>query len=185
MLRADSINSLKPMMQELYDQGKKDRSDGLTPDQARQRVESFSHPEVLSGGQKSRFLSQEYDADNPEKQRQILLDAGISSYWDGYTDVLNGSVALRDRGVTCYFFTMLPDHAFDPKCLQAAALSRRYYCPVCSLVLAYALSLRNLEEMRGIVVDHSTLHRWVIRLVPLLDEVFADISAQSSAMAYG
>ena len=39
--------------------------------------------------------------------------------------------------------------------------------------LAYALSLRNLEEMmaeRGIIVDHSTLHRWVIRLVPLLDK---------------
>lgn len=41
--------------------------------------------------------------------------------------------------------------------------------------LAYALSLRNLEEMmteRGIAVDHSTLHRWVIRLVPLLDKAF-------------
>ncbi|CQJ04588.1 IS6 family transposase [Yersinia massiliensis] len=41
--------------------------------------------------------------------------------------------------------------------------------------LAYSLSLRNLEEMmaeRGIAVDHSTLHRWVIRLVPLLDKVF-------------
>ncbi|MGP2518176.1 IS6 family transposase [Yersinia sp. 2545 StPb PI] len=41
--------------------------------------------------------------------------------------------------------------------------------------LAYALRLRNLEEMmaeRGILVDHSTLHRWVIRLVPLLDKVF-------------
>ncbi|MDV5373172.1 IS6 family transposase [Enterobacter hormaechei] len=41
--------------------------------------------------------------------------------------------------------------------------------------LAYALSLRNLEEMmaeRGIVVDHSTLHSWVIRLVPLLDKAF-------------
>ena len=41
--------------------------------------------------------------------------------------------------------------------------------------LAYALSLRNLEEMmaeRGIIVDHSRLHRWVIRLVPLLDKVF-------------
>ncbi|ENA1737042.1 IS6 family transposase [Yersinia ruckeri] len=41
--------------------------------------------------------------------------------------------------------------------------------------LAYALSLSNLEEMmaeRGIVVDHSTLHRWVIRLVPLLDKAF-------------
>lgn len=39
--------------------------------------------------------------------------------------------------------------------------------------LAYALSLRNLEEMmaeRGVIVDHSTLHRWVIRLVPLLDK---------------
>ncbi|PUP02293.1 IS6 family transposase, partial [Salmonella enterica] len=41
--------------------------------------------------------------------------------------------------------------------------------------LAYSLSLRDLEEMmaeRGIHVDHSTLHRWVIRLVPLLDKVF-------------
>jgi len=41
--------------------------------------------------------------------------------------------------------------------------------------LAYSLSLRNLEEMmaeRGITVDHSTLHRWVIRLVPVLDKAF-------------
>ena len=41
--------------------------------------------------------------------------------------------------------------------------------------LVYSLSLRDLEEMmteRGIPVDHSTLHRWVIRLVPLLDKAF-------------
>ncbi|CDM89553.1 protein of unknown function [Xenorhabdus bovienii] len=41
--------------------------------------------------------------------------------------------------------------------------------------LAYALSLRNLEEIMaesGVVVDHSTLHRWVIRLIPLLDKAF-------------
>ncbi|CAI2021482.1 Transposase IS66 family [Serratia proteamaculans] len=41
--------------------------------------------------------------------------------------------------------------------------------------LVYSLSLRNLEEImaeRGIHVDHSTLHRWVIHLVPLLDKVF-------------
>ncbi|ELW5673287.1 IS6 family transposase, partial [Salmonella enterica] len=41
--------------------------------------------------------------------------------------------------------------------------------------LAYSLSLRDLEEMmaeRGIHVDHSTLHRRVIRQVPLLDKVF-------------
>lgn len=37
------------------------------------------------------------------------------------------------------------------------------------LYLTYSMSLRNLEDVmaeRGIVVDHSTLHRWVIRLVP-------------------
>ncbi len=37
--------------------------------------------------------------------------------------------------------------------------------------LAYSLSLRNLGEMmeeRGIQVDHTTLHRWVLRLVPLI-----------------
>ncbi|MDE9484246.1 IS6 family transposase [Xenorhabdus bovienii] len=41
--------------------------------------------------------------------------------------------------------------------------------------LAYALSLRNLEEMmagRGVIVDHSPLHRWLIHLVPLLDKAF-------------
>jgi putative transposase len=41
--------------------------------------------------------------------------------------------------------------------------------------LAYALSLRNLEEMmheRGVFVDHSTIHRWVIKLTPVLEETF-------------
>lgn len=45
--------------------------------------------------------------------------------------------------------------------------------------LTYSLSLHHLEEMmaeRGIIVDHSTLYRWVIRLTPLmvrnLDHVF-------------
>lgn len=41
--------------------------------------------------------------------------------------------------------------------------------------VAYSLSLRNLEEMmaeRGIEVDHSSVHRWVIKLVPLLDKAF-------------
>ena len=41
--------------------------------------------------------------------------------------------------------------------------------------LTYSLSLRNIEEMmaeRGITVDHSTLHRWVSRMVPLLDKAF-------------
>lgn len=39
--------------------------------------------------------------------------------------------------------------------------------------LAYNLSLRDLEEMmaeRGIHVDHSTIHRWVVHFSPLLLE---------------
>jgi putative transposase len=41
--------------------------------------------------------------------------------------------------------------------------------------LAYNLSLRDLEEMmaeRGVVVDHSTVNRWVIRFSPMLAERF-------------
>ena len=41
--------------------------------------------------------------------------------------------------------------------------------------LAYGLSLRNLEEMmaeRGISVDHSTIHRWVLRFSPKLLKSF-------------
>jgi putative transposase len=37
--------------------------------------------------------------------------------------------------------------------------------------VAYPLSLRNLEEMmqeRGLFVDHSAIHRWFIKLVPVL-----------------
>ena len=40
---------------------------------------------------------------------------------------------------------------------------------------AYALSLRNLEEMmaeRGVAVDHATVHRWAVKILPLLAKVF-------------
>jgi putative transposase len=40
---------------------------------------------------------------------------------------------------------------------------------------AYSLSYRNLEEMmeeRGISVDHSTVNRWAIRFLPLLEKIF-------------
>ena len=41
--------------------------------------------------------------------------------------------------------------------------------------VAYPLSLRHLEQMmaeRGIAVDHSTVHRWAIKLLPALHKVF-------------
>src|SRR5450631_4100291 len=40
---------------------------------------------------------------------------------------------------------------------------------------AYALSYRNLEEMmeeRGVSVDHSSINRWAIRFLPLLEKIF-------------
>ena len=40
---------------------------------------------------------------------------------------------------------------------------------------AYPLSLRHIEEMmteRGVVVDHATVHRWSIEILPVLAAVF-------------
>src|SRR5665648_153589 len=40
---------------------------------------------------------------------------------------------------------------------------------------AYPLSCRQLEEMmeaRGVSVDHSTVSRWAIRFLPLLENIF-------------
>jgi len=59
-------------------------------------------------------------------------------------------------------------------------LIRLHYPPEVILLcvrwyVAYSLSLRNLEEMmakRGFEVDHSTVHRWVIKLVPLFEKAF-------------
>lgn len=39
--------------------------------------------------------------------------------------------------------------------------------------VAYPLSLRNLEEMmaeRGIAIDHSTVHRWALKVLPVLEK---------------
>jgi putative transposase len=41
--------------------------------------------------------------------------------------------------------------------------------------VAYPLSLRHLEEMmseRGIEVDHSTVDRWAMKLLPALEKAF-------------
>jgi hypothetical protein len=40
---------------------------------------------------------------------------------------------------------------------------------------SYPLSLRHIEEMmaeRGVVVDHATVHRWAMRILPVLAAVF-------------
>ena len=40
---------------------------------------------------------------------------------------------------------------------------------------AYPLSLRHVEEMmaeRGVAVDHATVHRWAIKILPVLAAAF-------------
>lgn len=41
--------------------------------------------------------------------------------------------------------------------------------------VAYPLSQRHLEDMmaeRGVSVDHSTVHRWAVKLLPVLEKAF-------------
>ena len=41
--------------------------------------------------------------------------------------------------------------------------------------VAYPLSLRHIEELmhqRGVFVNHSTVHRWAIKMLPVLAAVF-------------
>ncbi|HEJ9059002.1 TPA: IS6 family transposase [Serratia fonticola] len=70
---------------------------------------------------------------------------------------------------------MLPINVSDPNAFKRLHYPIDIIAQCVYWYLAYALTLRNLEEMmteRGIAVDHSTLHRWVIRLVLLLDKAF-------------
>ncbi len=44
---------------------------------------------------------------------------------------------------------------------------------------AYPLSLRNLEEMmaeRGVDVDHASVHRWALKILPALAKAFQSIA---------
>jgi putative transposase len=40
--------------------------------------------------------------------------------------------------------------------------------------VAYRLSLRHIEEMMaelGVVIDHATVHHWLLKIVPVLTKV--------------
>ena len=62
----------------------------------------------------------------------------------------------------------------------ARVLKRLHYPSDVNLIcvrwyVAYPLSLQHLEDMvaeRGISVDHSAVHRWTIKLLPVLEKAF-------------
>src|SRR5450631_2356217 len=88
----------------------------------------------------------------------------------------NGSVAARRR---CYPESM--SEAPKKKMIESLrkVLKRLHYPIEVMLVCvrwyaAYPLSLRHIEEMmaeRGIVVDHTTVHRWAVKMLPILAAV--------------
>lgn len=86
--RTDISKSTKaaiPFFEQFYQAGKKDRQNGLTREQAQQRVNEFRDPDFLpESEQKATMLNQSYTADSPKKQREILLENAIATYWDGY-----------------------------------------------------------------------------------------------------
>ena len=64
-----------------------------------------------------------------------------------------------------------------PNPAEARVLKRRHYPFDARLMcarwyIADSLSLRHIEEMvavRGIEVDHPTVHRWALKLLPVLE----------------
>lgn len=82
---SDSIKQAIPFFEQFYQIGKDDRAKGLTRQQAEQREAYFRSAEFMQESeQKSTFMNHVYSADNPQKQRQILLNAAVATYWDGY-----------------------------------------------------------------------------------------------------
>jgi len=75
---------------------------------------------------------------------------------------------------------MLPVHIQLETSVLRKVLKRLHYPLEIILVCvrwyaAYPLSLRNLEEMmaeRGVAVDHATVHRWALKILPVLAKVF-------------
>jgi transposase-like protein len=59
---------------------------------------------------------------------------------------------------------------------QAAAMFTGHHAAVRQVVHRLPVESAHLEEMmqeRGLFVDHSTIHRWIVKLVPVLEEAWA------------
>jgi transposase-like protein len=57
--------------------------------------------------------------------------------------------------------------------------------PATTAWLHYPLTLRNLEEMmaeRGVAVDHAAVHRWSLKILPVLAKAFAGREGRGAAV---
>jgi putative transposase len=91
-----------------------------------------------------------------------------------------GSVAVR-RPVTMCGATRTTESAMKTLNPAVARVLKRLHYPLDVILtcvrwyVAYPLSLRHLEDMmaeRGVSVDHSTVHRWAVKLLQVLEKAF-------------
>lgn len=110
----------------------------------------------------------------PEDLPQILV-----STQQGFVALTRSSKIRRPQRMT----SMMEKTKTPRKTLPAGIgkILKRLHYPLDVILLcvrwyvAYSLSLRNREEMmaeRGIDVDHSSVHRWVIKLLPVFEKAF-------------
>lgn len=84
-LTADNTKRAAIFLQQFYDLGRKDHSDGLDKPLAQERVRQFENAEIFSSGsQGNRFVGQQYEAEQPKEQAALLLKSATATYWDGY-----------------------------------------------------------------------------------------------------
>ncbi len=80
-----SAKAAIPFFDQFYQAGKKDCQNGLTREQAQQRVNEFRDPAFLPESErKSTMFNRTYTADSPKKQREIMIENAVETYWDGY-----------------------------------------------------------------------------------------------------
>jgi putative transposase len=94
--------------------------------------------------------------------------------------IREGSVAVRRSAMMCGT-TRTTESSMKTLNPAVARVLKRLHYPLDVILtcvrwyVAYPLSLRHLEDMmaeRGVSVDHSTVHRWAIKLLPVLEKAF-------------
>lgn len=84
-LITDTIRMSVPFFDQFYQEGKKDRANGLTPQQAKEKENYFRSPEFAKMWErKQHFINTEYSPSDSQKQKNILMNEAIAAYYDGY-----------------------------------------------------------------------------------------------------
>lgn len=85
--KADTARMMVPFFDQFWQAGKKDREAGLTAEDARQRVASWTSDEFLASVRgKSSFAGKDYDNNKSvsTQERKAMIAAITTTYMDGY-----------------------------------------------------------------------------------------------------